>query len=429
MNGTIGIKEKLTKIKGNKTLMNGALFSIFSFINRGFGFLLLLILANYMPPSEYGCLGLFQTVIMLMGYFVALQVDGYVGVSYFDDDKTGFKTTISCIYSTTFLVTCLFCIILLVGGTGLSDLLNLPHNVLALAIPICFLTVFTNINLDYYRLTEKVWTYGFLSCGNALFNFIMSIFFVKYMKMGWEGRVWAQVTCQAGFGLYGLLFFIQHRLLVKPNWLHWKTMLIWGIPLIPHMATNFLKQGCDRYIINASHTIDEVGLFTFALNLANIIIMVGFGFNQSDSVEVYKILGDQHISNENKINRLANRRHKLMSLYGILSILVILICYFLFPLFLPKYAPAINYFLVLGFFGFISCLYFLYTNYLFFFKKTRLIMSCTFGTSILHLILSLLFTKYSLYCTSLIYCISMSAMVFLIRHYALKELRNNLDFL
>lgn len=395
---------------------------MFSFINRGFGFILLLILANYMPPAEYGYLGLFNTVIMVMGYFVCMQVDGYLGVSYFNDDKCGFKNTISCIYSTTLIMTALFTVILLIGGSNLSNALSLPFEMLALAIPICFLTVFVNINLDWFRLKEKVITYGCLSCGNALLNFILSIVFVKYMTMGWEGRVWAQAICFFAFGLFGFFFFIQQKQVGLPTWTHWKKILMWGIPLIPHMATNFIKQGCDRYIINAHHSIDDVGLFTFALNLANIVIMIGIGFNQSDSVEVYKILGSKEMNGEEKRARLARRRHFFAKLYAICTLIIVGSGYFIFPLILPKYESAMNYFLILGIFGFINCLYFLYTNYLFFYGKTKLIMTATFGSSLLHLGLSLLLTRYSLYYTCIIYCISMGVMVCLIRLFAKKQI-------
>lgn len=420
------VSNKIIKLKHSKSLKNGALFSMFSFINRGFSFFLLLILANYMPPAEYGYLGLFQTVIMLMGYFIALQTEGYLSVSYFNDDLIGFRNTLSCIYYTAIIMTWLFCLVVLIGGSKLGEVLSLPLGMLILAIPICFFTVFVNINLDYYRLQEKVKTYGILSCGNALLNFLLSIIFVKYLTLGWEGRVWAQFSCCAAFGVFGFLFFLRKKMVGVPTWRHWRSILIWSIPLIPHMATNFIKQGCDRYIINVYHSIDDVGLFTFALNLANIIIMIGVGFNQSDSVEVYKILGNKEMSSNEMMILLSRRRHLLARFYAMCTFVIVSLGYFLFPVFLPRYEAAMNYFILLGLFGFLNCLYFLYTNYLFFFKKTKQIMYCTFGTSILHLLQSLLITRYSLYCTCIVYCISMGAMVFLIRHYALKEIKNKI---
>ena len=78
-------------------------------------------------------------------------------------------------------------------------------------------------------------------------------------------------------------------------------MLFWGIPLIPHSASNFFRQGCDRYIINAYYDISEVGLFSFALTLCNIIIMVGVGFNQVNSVNIYKIAAKDPLIKDNVI--------------------------------------------------------------------------------------------------------------------------------
>lgn len=77
------IKEN-NKLLLNKSLLKGTLFSLFSFINKGLVFLLLLILANFIAPAEYGYLGLFSTVAMVVGYFVAMSSEGY-----FSYRKTG----------------------------------------------------------------------------------------------------------------------------------------------------------------------------------------------------------------------------------------------------------------------------------------------------------------------------------------------------
>lgn len=82
------IKEN-NKLLLNKSLLKGTLFSLFSFINKGLVFLLLLILANFIAPAEYGYLGLFSTVAMVVGYFVAMSSEGYFSVAFFRDGKEG----------------------------------------------------------------------------------------------------------------------------------------------------------------------------------------------------------------------------------------------------------------------------------------------------------------------------------------------------
>ena len=81
------IIAKIEAILKNETIRNGSLFSLFSFINNGISFFLLLILANFITPTEYGYLNLFNTVIMVIGYFITMSSDGYLSVSYFRDGK------------------------------------------------------------------------------------------------------------------------------------------------------------------------------------------------------------------------------------------------------------------------------------------------------------------------------------------------------
>lgn len=415
-----------SSIQSNKTLVNGSLFSIFSFVNKGFGFILLMVLAGFISPGEYGYLSLFNTVIMFVGYFRALSTEGYLSVAYFREGESGIKNTISCVFTTLFIFSVLLLLTLVLYGGGLATKLDLPLNILYLCLPIAFFSLFSNLILDYVRIREKVGIYGILSCGNAFLNFVLSILLVKNVNTGWEGRVYAEVICSVLFGLIGLFWFIRGKFISLPNLQYWKQMLIWGIPLIPHLATQFFRQGCDRYIINSSHTIDDVGLFSFALTLANIISMIGFGFNQSNGVDIYKVLGNKEISNEKKRVKLANQRRIIRKIYIVSTVVVMVFGYLLVPMILPKYSGAMNYFLILSIYSLGICFYLLYTNYLFFYKKTKNIMYVTFSSAILHLLLSIALTRYSLLITCGIYCLTQFLVVIVIRRLALKELNKEL---
>ena len=77
-----------TKIKSiikNETLRNGAFFTLFSFVNKGMNFVLLILLARYISPTEYGYWSLFGTITMFLGYFMAMTTEGYISISYFQE--------------------------------------------------------------------------------------------------------------------------------------------------------------------------------------------------------------------------------------------------------------------------------------------------------------------------------------------------------
>lgn len=415
------IKNKTNNILHNKTLLNGMLFSLFSFLNRGIMFLLMLVLANFITPDEFGYLSLFGTVVMVIGYFIAMSSDGYLSVAYFQDGKYGVQQTLSSIGFTSLIMGLLFLVVIVVGGARGAAFVHLPLKSLYIAVAICFFTVYTNLNLDYLRIKEKIKTYGIYSCVNALLNFVLSILFVKTFVLGWEGRIYAQVVSLGIFGIIGLLFFARQGFFVIPNKQYWKKILVWGIPMIPHVATNFIRQGCDRYIINYYHSIADVGLFSFALNLANILLMVGIGFNQSHSVDIYKILGSTDLSHEEKKKQLSIQKKQIFFIYTVSAALIFIGSVVFTPIILPKYSECISFLPLLTLSMYFNCLYFLYTNFLFYFSKTKWIMYTTVFSSLIHLLLSLLLTKYSLVITSAIYSLS-NFLILLITYFLAKRI-------
>lgn len=420
----MNISDFRNKIKDNKTLLRGGLFSIYSFVNRGFAFVLLLILANYIAPAEYGYLSLFSTVVMVLGYFMALSSEGYMSVSFFSEGESGIRNTFSCVLVVSMVMSFLLCMALCIGGDSLAGLLDLDKNILLFAVIISFFTVFNNLILDLFRIREKVVIYGWLSCGSALLNFIISILLVKCLLLSWQGRVYAWMGCTILFGLIGLWYFFKSGYFTLQIRSYFKPMLLWSIPIIPHLATSFIRQGCDRYIINYYHTIEDVGLFSFALNLVGIITMIGFGFNQSNSVDIYKVLGDKLMPVADKIRHLAIYRKRFLILYFVVTIVIDVFGYLLVPIVLPKYAHAINYFIVLSIYGFFVCVYLVYTNYLFFFKKTRVLMHITVTSALIHLLLSFILTRYSLYNTALLYGITQAGTAALVGMVAMRLLND-----
>ncbi len=422
----MNIWGKIAQLKDNKSLLNGSMFAIFSFINQGFNFLLLLILANFIAPAEYGYLSLFNTVVLVLSYFRAMSTEGFMSVAYFRDGESGVKKSVSNIVATALITTLLFVLLLLFAGEWLAGVLSLPVGVIALAVVINFVSLFVALNLDYFRVRENVKLYGLFSCTNALLNFVLTVVLIKDFSTGWEGRVYSQTACYALFGIIGVVLLAGKGYIGLPDKKYWKEMLCWGIPLIPHLASNFIRQGCDRYIINYFHGIDEVGLFSFALNLTSVILMLGIGFNQSNSVEIYKVLGDSSMTNKEKRRRIDAQRRLFARIFFLFTIAVGLAGFFIVPLIFPQYDGSKYYFALLAVFGFFSCIYFLWTNYLFYYKKTKTIMYITVSMSVLHLLLSLCLTRYSLYITAVVYSVSQVLIVLLIRWQSLKVLKNQL---
>jgi len=415
-------------IKVSKTILNGGLFSIFSFVNQGMSFVLLIILARFIGPDEYGSLSLFNAVVSVLGFLVALSTQGYFQVSYFRNPHSIFRKDFTLIILITTAVCTLLSMILLLFGKSVSKSLYLEESFLWFAIIVSFSSIVFGRLLDYYRIKEKVWVYGAYSCGFALFNFILTILFVAGAGMSWQGRVYSQLGCGLASCILAIIVFRNLNLFHFKglNWARLKFILLWGIPLIPHECTTWIRQGLDRYIINGTHSIGDVGLFSFGLNLANIILIVGMAFNNTNVVTIYQTLSDETISVENKIKRIKHQSIILFKIYTICALLAICSLTILIPIVLPNYQPAMKYFYVLSIYAYIQCLYFIFVNYLFYYGRNNDVMMITFTTALLHLLLSLIFTQYSLFFTCGIYVLVQILIVSLVTWRSMKVLHEKL---
>ena len=418
---------KIFKIMNNKTLINGSLFSLYSFLNQGISFVLLIVLAKFIAPEEYGQLSLFNTFVMFLGYFIVFSSDGYLSVSFFKSNKDDFAKDVSSLLLVLGIVSAILIIIVAIGKVWLSDLLNLPQHLLYFAVIISTFNVLVHINLNLKRLKENLKTYGLLSCGFALLNFILSLLLVIQADLNWRGRVYAQFICVVVFGIIALCAFRNNSLYTKNISLsRIRTILLWGIPLIPHLATTWVRQGCDRYIIDSFYSLAEVGLFSFALNLTSVIEMVGSSFNATNSVGIYKILSDRTIPNSHKKSLLYKTSKEMFLIYSIITILIVVGVVIFVPLLLPNYKNSLPYFMVLSGYGFFKCIYYIFCNYIFYWAKNKYLMYITFSSSVLHLILSLLITKYSLYYTASIYLIIQLLIDIILVVYSVKLIKSNL---
>ena len=408
-------------------LVNGSLFSVFSFFNQGVAFLLLIILANYIAPDEYGQLSMFNTIVSFLTYFIALSTQGYFSVSYFKRDREGFREDFTGII--TFLCICTLVIGLLFFcfRHTISRLSSISETFLLFTIVISFFLVFYNLYLDYERVRERIGSYGIWSCSYAIISFVLSLLFVVGMKMNWYGRVYAFLLCAILFGISTFILLCKNKLFIRRiNIERIKYILLWGIPLIPHQASVWVKQGGDRFIINSFHSLGDVGLFSFALNLTSVIIMVGSAFNSTNSVSIYQVLSSDK-GQEEKAKALRRQRKNIFMLISAAYIILVVGLSIFVPIVLPRYTASLPYFLLLSIQGLGQCIYFLFCNYLFYYHKTVQLMYITFGTSVLHFLLSLWLTRYSLTYTCVVYIVSQILMVALVAYVSMKVLNKELS--
>ncbi len=399
-----GINDIFSRIRNlthNSNLKAGALYTIYSFVYNGLNFVLMLILAKFLTPSDYGSLNLFSTLVQIIGIIISLCTTSYVGIIFFQKDRETLRKVIWICFIVTSVILGILSLVLLLAHDFMVGIVGIGIQYQWLALFICYFQVFTALNLDIFRLEEKIKSYGIYTITQGILNFILTFFFIIGMKCGWEGRVYALFLTGCAFFVLSIILMYNSSYL-KPSIFSRslvKETLIFSLPIIPHLASFWLKQGMDRYIIKFFYGTTEVGFYSFAMNLAAIIAIIGNAFNSSNSVYIYKKLSDGY----DKAKETLRKQTMLVSIvFVVVSALVILFSWNLIHFFLSKYTKSIEYIIPLGIGAFFQCIYLLYVNYLFYHKKTVTLMSITLTTGLIQLGLSLWLTRYSVLYTAYI---------------------------
>lgn len=397
----MNIKSNINQIIHSKNFKHGILYTAFSFINSGIGFILLLILARYLEPEAYGKLNLFTTFVTLFNIFISLCTVSYVSISFFQKPKEFLRQVVFIVLATSTIMLIFISIILLFFPQIAEKSVGISIKYLFVGLLICYFQVFNSLNLDIWRLEEKPISYGFYGTSFAICNFVLTFWLTVGLKEGWEGRVYAWFLLAVIYFIISIVFLIKRKYLVfsLPSIALFKETYLYALPIIPHMASFWIKQGLDRYIINYFHDQAGVGYFSFAMNLAAIITVIGTAFNSANSVYIYKKLSFGY----EQVKGVLSKQNKIMTLvfFGV-AVTVALLALMLIYLFMPKYIGSIRYILPLCMGGFFQCIYLLWVNYLFFYKKTHSLMYITLSTAVLQIALSIWLTPYDIIYTAYI---------------------------
>lgn len=389
----------------NQTIRNGGIFAFFSFLNQGLNFLLLIILSWYLLPDSYGKLNLFYTLSAIIGAFISLNTNGIVGIKFFKTSKKELSEYIVVVLFSVVLMLLLLSAIVFCFHGFLSDVSGIKYELQLVCLYICAVSVIYYLFIDIYRLEEKPMIYGLITTVYTILNIGGTLFFIIVLNKDWLGRIYANIITAT------LLFIIGGYLLRKKGYIKYiwptknkfKESWLFGVPLIPHHLTSWLRQGVDRFIINAHFLTSLVGLFSFAINFANIISIAGTAFNQSNSVFIFRCLSEDPEGNKPKLKK---QTSYMFFLFLLFTLLVIASCYIFVPIVFPSYSDSVIYIIPLCCAAFFQCVYLLFCNFLFFYKKTKQLMYITFIISLVHLLLSLWLTHYSVIYTAYISLLS-----------------------
>lgn len=350
-------------------------------------FLLLPVLTRYLSPKDYGIIAMFSMGATIVGALVGLSIHGAIGRQYFDDDRINLPR---------YITNCLYILVvssIIVGA--IFAVFSMPISRL-IAVPRCWLwavwvvavgNVVILVNLSLWQVQVKPFLYGSFQIILTTINVGLSILFIVFLNMKFQGRILAQAI---SVGLFGCLSIL---VLIRSGWFqhgyrkeHVTDALKFGIPLIPHIIGGMAIVMTDRFLVAHMVGIADVGVYTVGVQIGMAIGLIEDSFTQAWVPWVFDKLSVNDPAQKVKIVKFTYCYNIFLIL---LALLLALVTPVLFKFFLGKDFFGAGVYVIWVALGYaFSGMYKMVANIIFFVKKTYILAWVTFMTAVINVFLS-----------------------------------------
>ena len=303
------------------------------------GFLATMILTRMIPTDEMGKYSLFITVGTLVASFLYLGLDQSYVRFYFDEDEKARNTLLMKCMGLPVLLT-------LVASVGLLFFSDIFSEYLvgepSFVITILFCVYTLGLVLDRFllmkvRMAQKAGAYSVLNIIRKVAYLLLAIL-LFYVAFGEKSMTLIlPVTIAEIVVIFGALFVERKSfgtMLTGPKAelsTSREQILKYGLPFIFSTTITIIFHSTDKFMLKELTDYDQIGLYTGAQNIVNLISQVQTVFST-----FWVPVAFEHFSREPEEKSFYIRINKLVS-YGMIVLFVLVLCmkdiiiYFLGP--------------------------------------------------------------------------------------------------
>ncbi|WP_042150741.1 MULTISPECIES: lipopolysaccharide biosynthesis protein [unclassified Pseudoalteromonas] len=365
----------------NRENRNVLIYMLSDLLAKGIPFLLIPFYTLYLTPEQFGSIAVFNIIVEIMIIFVVMGGNTYFRVEYFKTKQQ------SSLFGSVFinLVVTLPIALLLMFLFVLFDLDPTQHSAFWLyaAVLIALTQSIILLVLAFLQCKGQALYVGLLNLLSAAVSGILTVYFLSLEYLD-EARYIAYLF--TSILIMCISLFVYKR--TNKNWPKLNTeqskpALKFGLGVLPHALSWWARTGMDRMIIAKFVSVHQVGLYSIAAQLSLIVIVFSNAVNQAFTPKIMKMLS------ENQFSQTVLLCFKVIFGYMIICILLALSAPLIFDLLIDvKFEQAKSLLPLMCAVAFFQATVTLFSNFLYFFKRVKLLSSITFFSSALHVILA-----------------------------------------
>lgn len=249
------------------------IYFLSSGIQSSAGVLTILLVQNMLGARDIATFAIFSVVLSIFDSFSGMNSFGLYEARFYSNTKKNNEVLISnLIYVTVFGLALILSFLLLADsilslGTDLSEI---GIFWIFSAAVISNLKQFQNILLTKFQYNKKYWNFLILNASNSLVILGLTYLFLNYSDPSWISRVIPQIIITIVLFLISIIIFHKEfSLKLKLSFEMIKSLLKYGLPLIPHKISMLLISVGGQLVIEFFLDND--------LGLSNYFIALKFG--------------------------------------------------------------------------------------------------------------------------------------------------------
>ena len=383
----------------HKLISNYGIYLGANILSSAIPFLFLPILTRYLSPSDYGLVSTFKILLSISSILIGVNTHGALTRTYFKLQEIDFKKYL---YNLLIISLASFLIFSIITESIIHSqilLKEIPKRWLSFVVLFSIFESWSNLLLSLWRVQEKAFKFGLFNVFKSLFNVALTIFLVVHLEMGWQGRTLSTIAVGLIFGAFSLWHLWHHQ--ISNNYFqstsiqidHLKNALSFGLPLIPHALSGWVINYIDRFFIASMVGMSDVGIYSVAYQIGNIIGILALSFKQALSPFLFKELKKDNYQAKVKIIKFTYAYFFIISLLAIsLSLVFSVAAPFLIG---QGFQDATQYvkWVALGYAA--NGMYFMVVNYIFYAEKNYFLPFITVFSAIVNIALNYILIKHN----------------------------------
>jgi O-antigen/teichoic acid export membrane protein len=274
----------------------GAAYQVGEALAKGVAVILLPVYTRHLTTRDYGTADLLLTLVILVSILIRLGlVEAFVRF-YYDDAAPAARERIARAATGTVLaVTTLVAALAAAFAGPLSELVLGFRDTTLLLITVLGLWSFTNLEMAYavLRVDERAGTFLRASLVNVALTIGLSVWLVVGRDEGARGLLLGNFAASTAV-LLGLLWVLRARIGLphRVERLGLGAMLRFGLPTVPAEVSVFALNIVDRLYLYRVESAGAAGLYSLAVKLATVVILVTRAFQYAWPPLAYSIRDD-----------------------------------------------------------------------------------------------------------------------------------------